>query len=71
MNDPFVGSLTFTRIYSGKLTKGPRLVRGQPPMRSKMPRRKARLAWNRPVAPSCSRRPVSLLSTSEQLVNHQ
>ncbi|MGY6637021.1 MAG: elongation factor G [Erythrobacter sp.] len=22
MNDPFVGSLTFTRIYSGKLTKG-------------------------------------------------
>jgi elongation factor G len=22
MNDPFVGSLTFCRIYSGKLTKG-------------------------------------------------
>src|SRR5690606_28451515 len=22
MNDPFVGSLTFARIYSGKLTKG-------------------------------------------------
>jgi len=22
MNDPFVGSLTFTRIYSGKLEKG-------------------------------------------------
>jgi elongation factor G len=22
MNDPFVGSLTFTRIYSGKLKKG-------------------------------------------------
>ncbi|MDT9071263.1 elongation factor G, partial [Escherichia coli] len=22
MNDPFVGTLTFTRIYSGKLTKG-------------------------------------------------
>ncbi|MFT7147364.1 MAG: elongation factor G [Yoonia sp.] len=26
MNDPFVGSLTFTRIYSGKLVKGDNLI---------------------------------------------
>ncbi|WP_424934814.1 elongation factor G [Amaricoccus macauensis] len=26
MNDPFVGSLTFTRIYSGKITKGDQLL---------------------------------------------
>jgi len=26
MNDPFVGSLTFTRIYSGKLNKGDTLL---------------------------------------------
>ncbi|MEQ6249016.1 elongation factor G [Sulfitobacter sp. HNIBRBA3233] len=26
MNDPFVGSLTFTRVYSGKLTKGATLL---------------------------------------------
>ena len=27
MNDPFVGSLTFTRIYSGKLTRARSLTR--------------------------------------------
>ena len=26
MNDPFVGSLTFTRIYSGQLKKGDQML---------------------------------------------
>ncbi len=45
--------------------KSPRLVSGQPPMRSKISRGNARLAWTRPVASSRSRRPVELPSTND------
>ena len=47
MNDPFVGSLTFTRIYSGQLKKGDQMINSTKERRERVGRMMMMHAINR------------------------